>query len=462
MTTKMSTKEKIHRAGSERALIAICLSKPDELIQATSAGLTPDMFAVDAHKYIFMSMAYLVDKGEELDPISIMNVYTDETATKSINEMGGLEYIEAMKNTPVASNTKMFVEQIIQASARRAVYEKAEQIKQRALKDQQSDLNGFLSQAENDMRDIAIEFQVAQDVVKLGDGMGDRLKQRLLRPTDVLGLRTGWTAFDKASAGLVNGELTIVGARSKVGKSTVLLNWCNKICIEDKVPTLYIDTEMYQEEQEDKLLSLISGVDHEEIRNGMFGQDTFNGKARDTIDKETGKVIELGKISKVQKASKAINESPFYHVYLPNFTLEKVQALARKYQIEHGVKLIVFDYIKLPSSNANLGDKEFQALGYLTSGLKDLAGQLQVPIISAVQLNRGAVGADEFNEGMIAGSDRILFLANRVCFLRRSTEEEYAMTGATHQFKIQAQRMGKELDWTGIKGTNNTWRLDMI
>jgi len=394
-------------------------------------------------------MAYLIDKGEEPDPVSILNVYTDEKAIEAINELGGLEYLEAIKEMPVAPNTKLFIDQIRQASARRAIYDRAEKLKQRALKDQDSDMNEFLLEAESEIRDVVIEFQVAQDVQKLGDGIGERLKQRLLNPREVIGLKTGWKAFDKASLGLVDGELTIVGARSKVGKSTVLLNWCRKICVEDGVPVLYIDTEMYKEEQEDKLLSMLSGVPHSEIRNGMFGKDTINGYARD-------------KIKRLQDASKKLAQAPLYHIYLPNFTLEKIQALARKYQLEYGVQLIVFDYIKLPSSNNKLGEKEYQALGYLTSGLKDLAGQLQLPVISAVQLNRGAINSEEIDESMIAGSDRILQLANRVCFLRKATEEEHALTGATHMFKIHLQRMGDPLDWTPVKTSGQDWKMEML
>ena len=425
------------------------MNKSDEFILASSSGLLPSDFAVDGHRYIWMAMAYLIDKDEELDPISITNVYTDEKANEAIKELGGLDYIEAMKGSPVAPNTIMFVGHIRQASARRAIYERADKLKDKALKDQDTDINNFLGEAETEMRDVSIEYQVSKDVYKLGDGIGDRLKDKLLNPQSIIGLKTGWKGFDKASLGLVDGELTIVGARSKVGKSTVLLNWCKKISVEDEVPVLYIDTEMYKEEQEDKLLSMLSGVTHSEVRNGMFGKDTINGTAR-------------SKIEKVQKASKKLAGSPFYHVYLPSFTLEKVQALARKYQLEYGVKLIVFDYIKLPSSNSNLGDKEYQALGYLTSGLKDLAGQLQIPIVSAVQLNRSAVGTDDFNESMIAGSDRILFLANRICFLRRSSEEEYSYSGASHQFKIHLQRLGDELGWTGVKSNGQDWLMEMI
>jgi replicative DNA helicase len=402
---------------------------------ASSAGLLPDMFAVDGHRFIWMAMAYLVNKGEELDPISITNVYTDEKAKEAIDELGGLDYIEAMKSTPVASNTAMFVGHIMQASARRAVYEQAKRIQQEAVKNDEADLNEYLGGVEAGFRDISIDYQVASEVKKIGDDIGDRLKDRLLKPKDVIGLKTGWRNFDLATQGLKAGELTIVGARSKTGKSVTLLNWCNKISVDDGLPVLYIDTEMFTEEQEDRLLAMRSGVPEAEIKNGMFGKDTVNGTARD-------------KIAKVQKASKDLKSAPFYHVYLPHFTPEKVMALARKYQLQHGVQMVVFDYIKLPSSDSHGAEKEYQKLGYLTSTLKDLAGLLQVPVITAVQLNR--TGANQIKEGgepdetAIAGSDRILQLANRLCFLWWMDEEDRAIStgGANQKFKIAFQRGG--------------------
>ncbi|QFR56504.1 replicative DNA helicase [Bacillus phage 056SW001B] len=429
------------------------MNDPAQLILADTTGLTPDMFTVEGHKFIYMSMLYLLKKGQDLDPISIMNVYTSEKAKGAIEELGGIEYIESIKNFPAAPNTGLFVEHIKQASARRDMYRKAEEIQQAALKDQDKPLEEILSETEEKFRQLTLMYQINEQVVKVGTGIGSRLKERALKPKDVIGLKTGWAKFDLACHGLVDGELTIVGARSKVGKSTVLLNWCKKLAVDDGVPILYIDTEMYTEEQEDKLISIISGVPHDEIRSGMYGQDTINGYAKD-------------KIKAVAEAAKKLSNAPLYHIYLPNFTPEKIQALARQYKLEHGVRLIVFDYIKLPSSNSNLGDKEYQALGYLTSSLKDLAGILQVPVISAVQLNRGAVAkgksGEDLDEGDIAGSDRILQIANRVCFLRKATEEEYSFNGATHMFKIGVQRMGKPLGWTPVKSGQENWRMEMV
>jgi Replicative DNA helicase len=333
-----------------------------------------------------------------------------------------LSTLKHSKRLPLRKNTKLFVEHIIQASARREVYETALKVADEAIKAKDVPLDEYLMSVEARFRDITIDYQVSQEVVQIGEGVGDRLKKRLLNPQEVIGLRTGWKTFDKLTQGLKAGELTVVGARSKTGKSVTLLNWCRKISVEDKVPALYIDTEMFTEEQQDRLLAQLSRVPEVEIKNGMFGRDTMNGKARD-------------KIARLQEASRMLKEAPFYHIYLPHFTPEKIVALARKYKIEYGIGLLVFDYIKLPSSGSLVGEKEYQALGYLTSTLKDIAGTLEIPVVSAVQLNRAAVKADEIDESMIAGSDRILQLANRVCFLRWKTEEERALSKGTNALR---------------------------
>lgn len=433
MTAKTDVKKLINRTGSERALITICLNNPDKIPEVIASGLNPAMFAVDGHKYIFMAMMYLNSEGKEVDAIAITNVFTDEKAKESIEELGGIEYIETMKGNPVAPNIELFTNHIIIASAKRRIYEESEAMMQRALKGEDDDLDSYLAEMESKLRDVSIDYQVAKEVYKMGTNSGDRLKERLLNPTPVIGLKTGWKVFDLATLGLKAGELTIVGARSKVGKSVTLLNWSRKIAVEDNIPVLYIDTEMYEEEQEDRLLAQISGVPEHEIKNGMFGKDTFNGKAKD-------------KIKAVQAANKLLNSSNFFHVYMPHFTIEKVTALARKYQVQHNIQLLIFDYIKLPSSSGGKNnDAEYQRLGQFTSGLKDLAGLLKIPVISAVQLNRGAVGSEEINDSHIAGSDRILQLANRLCFLRNKTEEEYALEGRSagnQKFTIAFQRGG--------------------
>ena len=447
ITEKMKSKELINRIGSERSLIGVCLNEPSKLIEAVNEGVTPQMFASESHKFIYMAMAHLIDQGVKPDPVGIMNVYTSEEAKKAMEEAGGTGYIEMLSLQNTATPIQILAGHIKQAAARREVYEQAERTKQLALKDSESDLNSFLGRVENDYRDIAIEYQVATGVQKMGDGLGDHLNDLLRNPRTVVGIKTGWKQYDLASQGLVDGELTVVGARSKVGKSSLILNWVAKITCEDKIPTLYADTEMTKKEQEEKLLSIISGVPHYEIRTGFFGRDTKHGTAQE-------------KIARIQLAVKVIKDAPFYHIEMPDFTIEKVSALARKYQIEKGIQLLCFDYLKLPSSG--VFDKEYQALGQLTNGLKALAGTLKIPVLTAVQLNRSAIGNNEMDESSVGGSDRILQLASRLCLLREATEEEQALQGCTHQFKIARQRIGSPLDWQPVYTNKLDWKFTMM
>ena len=97
---------------------------------------------------------------------------------------------------------------------------------------------------------------------------------------------------------------------------------------------------MTYREQEDRLLSCISGVPYEEIVNGMFSRDTIHGEASD-------------KTAKLFSALEKIRASNFFHVYMPMFTIEKVTALVRKYYLQHGLGYVIFDYIKLPNAEVN-------------------------------------------------------------------------------------------------------------
>lgn len=443
MTQKINLKQAVHRNGSERAAITICLNDPMKIIECTTQGLTPQMMAVDGHKYIYMAIQYLVSNEKTVDPVSILNVYNSEEAVKAITELGGIDYIDTMQKTPVASNIDMFIDHIKQAALRRAIYEKAEEIQKRVLRDETTNTVQLIGQVENEFRELGLAFSTNNEAYTMGQDINARLKERIKNPTAITGLKTGWRRFDEISGGLGKGELTIIGARPKVGKSTTLLNWSNKIAIDDKIPTLYIDTEMTDGEQENRLLSMRSGVPEREIKSGMFSRNTFHGLAKD-------------KIPAVQKAAKEIKKGKLFHVYMPYFTADAVVALVKKFQIKEGIQMVVFDYIKLPSSDSKNANAEYQMLGYFTSSLKDMAGSLGLTVISAVQLNRSAIGAEELNDSMIGGSDRILQLANRLCFLRNKTEEEYAREGGAQagnqKFKIAFQRGGEsDVDDIAIK-----------
>jgi replicative DNA helicase len=191
---------------------------------------------------------------------------------------------------------------------------------------------------------------------------------------------------------------------------------------------------MSSREQEDRILAMRSGIPHNEIVSGLYVTDTVNGTAED-------------KIARLKQAREDLGMGNYYHVYMPQFTIEKVSALARKFQMQLGIVALFFDYIKIPSNQANFRDaQEYQRLGFFTSGLKDLAGMLRIPVFSACQANRDDLGGDSPTAKSIGGSYRILQLASKLMFLTNKSDERIAKDGfqnGNQQLHIKYQRNGQ-------------------
>lgn len=428
----------INNPTSERSLLSLCLNNADLLVEVEGAEVFSQHFTIPAHRHIFTAMMYLYSKGITPTPISIIEVITDKKAKEEIEEFGGLSYIEDMTLMDIdKSNLKIFCQKIKQTYARKEIYDICENTKNFMLSDESETLNPseLVGIVESKITEIACNTVNENGVHKMGTGLKERLEERAKRPTLVAGLEVGWEICDRVTNGGQAGDLIIVCARAKMGKSVVLTTWAKKFSVEDELPVLYIDTEMTSEEQEDRIVSMITKIPVHEIVTGLFAIDTEEGTAKE-------------KIAKIKDAIDLINKSPYYHVYMPNFSSEKVVSLAKQYKSKYNIQALFFDYIKVPASGSNTLNsmKEYQALGFFTSTLKDLAGILKIPVYSAVQENRNDEKGTEKGAGNVAGSDRILQLATKLMFLYAKTDEQIARDSVllgNRQLKIAYQRNGE-------------------
>ena len=428
----------INNPTSERSLISLCLNNADLLVDVENNEVYSQHFTIPAHRHIFTAMMYLYSKGIKPSPLSIIEVITDKKAKEEIENFGGISYIEDMTLMDIdKSNLKIFCEKVKQTYARKELYDVCEKAKTFMLSDESEKLNPgeLVGQIENKITEIANSAINETTVYKMGSSLQSRLEERAKRPTLVAGIQVGWTVFDRLTNGGQAGDLIIVCARAKMGKSVILTNWAKRFSIDDGLPVLYIDTEMTSEEQEDRLVSILTQIPVSEIMTGLFAVDTEHGTAKE-------------KIEKIKNAIERIKSSPYYHVYMPNFSAEKVTALAKQYKAKYNIQALFMDYIKIPASQGNSLQqvKEYQALGFFTSALKDIAGTLKIPVYSAVQENRNDEKGTEKGAGNVAGSDRILQLATKLMFLYAKTDEQIArdttLLGNRH-LKIAYQRNGE-------------------
>lgn len=396
------------------------------------------MFLIEANRYIYHSIEYLVKKQQTPTPISIMEVLKDAHAKKVVEDFGGAEYLTLLTEQRVdINNAKIFCEKLKQAYTRQKVYNICEESKDMLLTDKTEVMNPteIVGVVENQLVELISSVQQTKEIYKMGDNADEVLERRAETPNNVPGLELGWSKFDYYTNGGQPGDLFMVCARAKTGKSTLLTNWATKLAIKDQIPILYFDTEMDARQQEDRIISILSGVPNKEIVNGMYVMDTEFGKAED-------------KIAAVRKAVQELKDGHYYHIYMPNFSIEKINAIAKKFKMQHGIQAIFFDYLKFPSSQiAGLRSvAEWQMLGYLTSGLKDLAGTLAIPIYSACQENRSDPKSTKKDETNVGGSDRILQLASKLIFLSNKSDEDIAKEGeinGNQRLYIAYQRNGE-------------------
>ena len=368
--------------------------------------------------------------------MAIIEVLSGDKSRESVEELGGLEYLMLLEESNVPEdNLAIFIEKVKQSHTRKSLIDISYDVKEFAISDKAEVLNPteLLAYVDEKLSDISSAALTTNEVYKMGEQTEEVLAERAENPAQVPGLEVGWHDFDKITNGGQPGDLIVLCAPSKVGKSVALTNWATKIGIEDQIPILYFDTEMSEREQEDRILAKLTGIPQNEIVSGLYVTDTVNGKAED-------------KVEKLKKAREKLNMGNYYHVYMPQFSIEEVTALARKFVIQIGVKAIFFDYIKVASNQANFKQmQEYQALGFFTSGLKDLAGMLKVPIYTAAQTNRDDLGNQTPDASNIGGSYRILQLASKLIFLINKSDERIAKEGiqnGNQQLIIKYQRNG--------------------
>ena len=413
--------EDFARPNIERNILSICLQNPEKMIDIKGMEVKGDMFLIDANRYIFYAIDYLFSKKQEPTPITVIEVLRDKKAKETVEEFGGVDYLNLLSEQRISErNVEILCEKLKQSYTRKVLCQICDNSKEFLQSEKTEVLNPteLIANIETQLNNLSNKVQQTGEIYKMGTTAEEVLKERAENPNTIPGLEVGWSKFDYHTNGGQPGDLILVCARAKTGKSTLLTNWATKLSIKDQIPVLYFDTEMDSRQQEDRILSILSGVPHKEIVSGMFVTDTENGTSEEKIEAIRGAIEEL-------------KNGNYFHIYMPNFTIDKVNAVAKKFKLQHDIQAIFFDYLKFPSSQINSlkSVAEWQMLGYIASGLKDLAGTMNLPIYSACQENRIDPKGNKKSEINVGGSDRILQLATKLIFLTNKSEEDIIKQG---------------------------------
>lgn len=421
VTIKEGTESgKLTDLRAEQKLLA-CLLKEQDAWMRLPDNFSPESLTSPLNRALFFIIDGIYAKGANPDPIVVTEGLPADMQTE-LEGIGGWGFLETLRDLPVdPRNAEFIAKDLIELKTRRRIESAGGEIAGMAI--EPKPLEKIIENIEVTISDI--EGKGDAEVAQIGSNALEFVADKISHVAEVPGLPSGFAELDKSVQGFQGGRLYVVGARKKTGKSMILLNWAKYLSIDLKIPVLWISTEHSQTDEFSRLLSLVSEVREVSINNGTFSDVPIH-------------------VERVEFAVNKISDAPFYFCAMPNFSLSKIKRLTRKFARVYGVKVLFFDYIKASPEMANV--KEWQELGVLSDGLKILAATENLPVVTAVQINRE--GAKEFKEGRemdtdyFGGSDLIARNMSVGMILRKPTKKESEDSEVFRVLEVKDNRHG--------------------
>lgn len=399
-----------HDNDLEEAVLGALMIEKDAYMSVCDL-LTPDAFYDPRHKMIYAAIESL---GFNQRPIDMISVTEQLRADKTLDKVGGAVYITDLTSRVYSAAHVEFHARIVnQKYLARRLINFASKIESQAF-DESNDVDDLLQEAESKLFEIS-QTQLKREVEQIDPVINlalEQMQNARNTETGLSGLQTGYTELDKMTGGWQNSDLIIIAARPAMGKTAFVLSMAKNMAIDYSIPTAIFTLEMSNVQLVKRLLSNIGSIEGEKIKSGQLSnaeQDYLNSQ-----------------LSSVYGA-------PMYLDETPGLSITELRTKARRLVREHGVKMIMIDYLQLmTAAGMRLGSRE-QEVSTISRSLKALAKELNIPIIALSQLNRSTESREDKRPMLsdLRESGAIEQDADIVCFIHRP--EYYSREGVDAQ-----------------------------
>lgn len=351
--------------NAERATLGSILLDRDAIIPV-APWLASDYFYLEKHGLVFNAQVACYNRRV---PPDLVNV-TDELRRKDqLEVVGGVQYLLELSNSVPTSVHVEYYARIVERTAllRRLIIAGG---KIAALGyDETQELEAALDQAESELFAVS-QRRTADGFIHIGavvDSFFDQISQMQERGGEVVGLKTGFTDFDKLTGGLQRSDLLILAARPATGKTSLALNIAYNAAKESEACVAIFSLEMSRDQLMQRILATETGVDMQKLRTGQI---------RD---------------SDLQLLTEALGKLSTMSIYIddsPGASIMDVRSKCRRLQAEAGIDLIIIDYLQLMQGGGKRDGNRVQEISEISRGLKALAREINVPVIALSQLSR--------------------------------------------------------------------------
>lgn len=320
-----------------------------------------------AHELVYDAIMDLYGRGEPADAITVAATLTRKG---EIGRVGGQAYLHTLiSSVPTAANAGYYARIVRERAVLRRLVEAGTRIVQLGYSAEGGDVDALVNTAQAEVYAVTDQRQT-EDYVPLGSTIEatiDEIEASSHRGDGMIGVPTGFTDLDALTNGLHGGQMIVIAARPAIGKSTIGLDILRSASIKNNMPAVVFSLEMGKTEITMRLLSAEAKVPLQHMRKGTMREEDW---------------------TRLAKTMGAVSEAPLFIDDSPNMTLMEIRAKCRRLKQQHGLKLVVIDYLQLMTSGKKVESRQ-QEVSEFSRALKLLAKELEVPVIAISQLNRG-------------------------------------------------------------------------
>ena len=351
---------------AEQAVLGAMLIKK-EAIAEVSQLLRPEDFYRDAHKIIYEAMLALFNRNEPADIVTVTNYLDKEN---KLDKVGGITFVTALANiVPTAANVNFHANIVREKADLRHLINTATDIAGMAY-EATDDVSDVIDKSEKMIMEVAnrqnvSSFTPMQEIVM---ETFDKINTLYESKGGLTGISCGFKDLDALTSGLQASDLILVAARPSMGKTAFTLNIAANVALKEKKTVAFFSLEMSKQQLVQRMLCSEGGIDSQKLKNADLSTEDWEKLVR-TADK--------------------VSAAPLYIDDTAGITVNELRSKARRLKAEHGLDLIIIDYLQLMQGRSKGGsDNRQQEISDISRSLKAVARELNVPVIALSQLSR--------------------------------------------------------------------------
>mgnify|MGYP000963795884 CR=1 FL=1 len=354
-----------HSVEAEQSVIGSMLMDRDAIIAASEIVVADDFYQRQ-YGIMFDTMVELFNEGKPVDLVTLQDRLKEKDVPP---EVCSLDFVrDILATVPTSANVRSYATIVHEKAVLRRLIKINEEIANNCYSGKDS-LEVILADTEKQIFNL-LESRASGDFVPIRQvalNVLDKIEQATRSKSTVTGLPTGFIDLDYRMSGLQPSDLILIAARPSMGKTAFVLNITDYIAVRRQKTCLIFSLEMSKEQLVNRMLSMESNVDSQKLRTGTL------------TDADWDAVVE---------GNGTIGSSKLVIDDTPGISIMELRSKCRKVKLEHGLDLVMIDYLQLMSGSGKNGDNRQQEISEISRSLKAIARELSVPVIALSQLSR--------------------------------------------------------------------------